>query len=239
MGYVWVDDGLDFDGGQHMLGAGQRFEIGDSNAGMQRHDMTGAAQLRNLRQQLGAPAAVAQRYAPHQPAQRAVPSQYRDSGQISINISQTIPVTSTSFSSWTNVPATGASTVFTSFKPNRVVLSETVVATFTASGATAVVAGSSKEAEDLMLAGAYSGSINVFPNAPSGSTGVHGVAIAANAFGVGISWPTVNAGIPVTANFLILQTALFRCTPPTGYELTDLTSITVNIYLAMFGPQLR
>jgi hypothetical protein len=233
----WIHDGLD-DGEPHpSIGAGSRFEIGDSTRGMQRDDLVGAAQLRQLRSQLSG--SIQDRYGRHQPAAKGVPSQYRDSGQISINVSQTIAVSAASFTSWNNVQVSGFSTVYTSFKPNRVVMTETVIATFVDSGQTAIVAGSSSTAEDLMLAGAFSGSLNTFPNAPSASSGIHGLAIAANAFGVGISWPTVNAGIPVTANFLVLQTALFRVAVPSGHALAGLTSITVNIYFAMFGPQLR
>jgi hypothetical protein len=236
----WIHDGID-DGephpGQYALGAGQRFEIGDSVSGMQRHDMMGAAQLARLRASLGQN--LQQRYGVHQPATKNVPSQYRDSGQISINISKTIAVNSGSFTAWNNVSASGFSTVYTSFKPNRIVLTETVIATFVQSGTTQIIAAESATASDLMLVGAFSGSLNTFPNAPSDSTGIHGPAIAANAFGVGISWPTVNAGIPVTANFSILQTALFRAVPVSPFTLADLTSITVNIFFAMFGPQLR
>lgn len=237
----WIHDGID-DGEPHpAIGAGQRFEIGDSTYGMQRHEMMGAAQLRALRGALGAN--LQQRYGIHQPATKNVPSQYRDSGQISINVSSpAIAVSAATFlaGGWNNVQVSGFSTVYTSFKPNRIVLTEQIIATFTnASGVSAVVAGESDTAADIMLAGAFSGSLNTFPNAPSATTGIHGPAIAANAFGVGISWPTVNAGIPVTANFLVLQTALFRVAPPSGYTTTQLTSFFVNIYFAMFGPQLR
>ena len=63
---------------------------------------------------------------------------------------------------------TGASTVYTSFKPNRIVLTEQIIATFTnASGVASVVAGESATAADIMLSGAFSGSLNTFPNAPS------------------------------------------------------------------------
>lgn len=237
----WIHDGLD-DGephpSQYALGAGTRFEIGDSTRGMQMsNDMMGAAQLRQLRQQLGQN--LQARYGNHQPSAKNVPSQYRDSGQISINVSQTFGIGSTNFTNWSNFSMTGASTVYTSFKPNRIVMTEQIITTFVDSSTTAYVAGSSTTAEDLMLVGAFSGSLNTFPNAPSGSTGIHGPAIAANAFGVGISWPTVNAGIPVTANFQVLQTALYRNTPPSGHSLAGITAITVNVYFAMFGPQLR
>lgn len=230
---AWTDEQV-----QHLLGAiGQRDEIGDSVSGMQRHDMMGAAQLRQLRSALGQN--LQQRYGSHEPATKHVPSQYRDSGQISINVSQTIAVAASSFTSWNNVSVSGFSTVYTSFKPNRIVLTENIIATFTNSTGNSIVAGESATASDIMLAGAFSGSLNTFPNAPSATTGIHGPAIAANAFGVGISWPTINAGIPVTANFLVLQTALYRCAVPSGYSLSNLASITVNIFFAMFGPQLR
>lgn len=236
----WIHDGID-DGEPHpAIGAGQRFEIGDSTHGMQVHEMMGAAQLRQLRRALGQN--LQQRYGSHQPATKNVPSQYRDSGQISINVtSPAIAVTTGTFAAggWNNVAVTGASTVYTSFKPNRIVLTEQIIATFTNSAGSSIVAGESATAADIMLSGAFSGSLNTFPNAPSATTGIHGPAIAANAFGVGISWPTVNAGIPVTANFLILQTALFRVAPPSGYVTTQLSSFFVNIYFAMFGPQLR
>ncbi len=173
MGYVWVEDGLE-DG---EIGAGGRYEIGDATRGMQRHDMMGAQQLNQLRRGLQrpqsrppVPPAVAERYGSHQPASREVPSQYRDSGQISINVSQTFAVSSSSFTSWTDVQTSGASTVYTSFKPNRIVLTEQVIATFTASGASVIVAAESSTASDIMLSGAFSGSLNTFPNAPSAAT---------------------------------------------------------------------
>jgi hypothetical protein len=240
----WIHNGID-DGEPHpqyALGVGSREEIG-ANEGMQSGpgDMVGARQLQALRRALGTN--LQQRYGSHQPATKNVPSQYRDSGQISINVSSpAIAVSSSTFlaGGWNNVSVTGASTVYTSFKPNRIVLTEQIIATFSTSAlGTVIVAGESDTAADIMLSGAFSGSLNTFPNAPSATTGIHGPAIAANAFGVGISWPTVNSGIPVTANFLVLQTALFRVAAPTPFSTTNLTSFFVNIFLAMFGPQLR
>jgi len=235
----WIHDGLD-DGEphpQHALGAGSRFEIGDSTYGMQHHEMLGVAQLRALRAQLGQN--LQSRFGTHQPAARQMPSQFRDSGQISINVTQTIAVGAASFTNWNDVQVSQGSTVFTSFKPNRIVMTEMVIATFTNSTGSTVTAASSATSDDLGLLGAFSGSINTFPNAPTAATAIHGPAIAANAFGVGISWPTVNAGIPVTAMFLIYQSVLFRAPVPTGYTTSNLSSIAVTIRLAMFGPQLR
>ena len=197
----------------------------------------GAAQLSALRAKLGGN--LAERYGRHQPATKNVPSQYRDSGQISINFRASFPVSENTFTNWNNVEAAGSSTVYTSFKPNRIVLTQMVTAIFDTGHSHAASVGESATASDLLVVGAYSGSLNTFPNAPSAQTGIHGPAIAANAFGVGISWPTVNAGIPVSVNVQVLQTALYRAPVPTGFSMSDLVGVYVDVFFAMFGPQLR
>lgn len=231
MPHGWDDD-VDF-------GHSGRDEIGDSTHGMQQHFVGAQQALNQLRGALGQ--LSQNRFNPHAPVAKRVRSQYRDSGQIGINVTQTfVPTLPLTATNWNNIAATGASTVYTSFKPNRVVVNELVQTTFSTSAlGAAIVTASVPDGSDLLLSGAFSGSINVFPNAPSAASGVNCAALQAGAFGVGISWPTVNAGIPVTANFLILQSVLFRAAPPVGYTTNNISSITVSIFLTMFGPQLR
>ena len=212
-------------------------EIGDSTRGMQRDDFVGAAtalkQLRGSLSQL-----AGSRFNAHQPINRRLRSQYRDSGQIGINISQTFtPQTDPAL--WQNVPLSGQSVVYTSFKPNRVVVNELLMVSYLNGSTPGTVVASVPDGSDLLLSGAFSGSINVFPNAPNAATAINCAALQAQAFGVGISWPTVNPGIPVSINLLLLNSALFRATLPSGVSVTDITSITVNVYFSMFGPQLR
>ena len=216
-----------------------------------------------------------------QRAVRSIPSQYRDSGQLSINSEVTF--TPDFFKKYVeivlhkdgaddrrlSVGAGGDSTalkdalnegykivsftpisncrpcvskesvVYSSFRPNRVVLNEFIETTFVGKNlpdvtlVTEVVGGS-----DLMLTGAFCGSLNVFPSAPSSKNGIHGSCFAPGTYGVAISWPTINAGVPFTAQHTILETVLDRCKAPEGYDPVPRT-ITVKIFMSMFGPQLR
>jgi len=214
-------------------------EIGDSTRGMQSDDYVGAASqaLTKLRGNLARLAAG--RFGSHAPVTKRLRSQYKDSGQLGIVINSTITLAAPTPATWQNVALSGASTVYSSFKPARVVVNEILAVTLTnsASGTTTVVADVTN-ASDLLLVGGFSGSINVFPNAPSAATGINCAALQANAFGVGISWPTVNPGIPVTVNLLLMSSALFRAIP-TGYVVTDITQIAVTVYFSLFGGQLR
>ena len=145
----WIHDGID-DGepmpSRYALGAGQRFEIGDSVSGMQRHDMMGAAQLKALQARLGQNLQDLLRASSARDEERSesVPRL----GEISINVSQTIVVAAATFvaGGYTPVSVSGFSTVYTSFKPNRIVMTEQVLATFTSSGTTATVTGESQTA---------------------------------------------------------------------------------------------
>lgn len=127
------------------------------------------------------------------------------------------------------------STVYTSFKPSKVIVQATAVAKF--SGKNLPDADHAFEipnAEDVMLTGLFSGSTNVFPNAPSDIAGIHCATFAANNFGIGISWPTVWAGIPVTAQFSILPTIYRRLVAPEGYDKIP-RSVTVRINMHLYG----
>lgn len=213
-------------------------EIGDSVRGMQDEYVGAAGALQSLRGSLGQLAAG--RFQGHTPLNRRIKSQYRDSGQIGINVTSSA-ITQTSLANWQNVSLSGNSIVYTSFKPNRVVVNEQLLCSYanvTTTTITSAAVVSVADAGDLLLVGAFSGSINNFPNAPSANSGINCSALQAGAFGVGISWPTVNPGIPVTINLLVLPSALARAlaAAPTSYTLT---SFTVAVYFSMFGPQLR
>ena len=135
--------------------------------------------------------------------------------------------------------AFGSETGYISFKPHRIVLIATAEATYTGKNLEdKKVYVELSQANHVMLTGAFSGSLNTFPNAPRSGYGVHGPVFGTQAIGVGLAWPTVNAGIPVSASFEVLESVLGCFVAPEGYDKTPRT-ITVKILMAMFGPQLR
>ena len=68
---------------------------------------------------------------------------------------------------------------------------------------------------------------------------ISGSAFAFNALGNGISWPTINPGIDVSAGIAIEETVLYRVVPPEGYTTDDLETVKVKVRVNIFGPQLR
>ena len=197
----------------------------------------GAAQ----RQLQGAMRTLAgQRFNRNAPLQKEIRSPYRDSTQLGILITGT--VTPSQYATETNpLPIiSGKSRAYQSFKPEKIIMTEVLIATFTnASGVSVKVAASVSDASDLVLVQAYSGNYNCFPNAPDDSNGISGAAFAFNALGNGISWPTINPGIDVSAGIAIEETVLYRVVPPDGYTTDDLETVKVKVRVNIFGPQLR
>lgn len=217
------------------------YEIGESLRGMQDRDaIIGAAQRalaqRGLRGNLGQ---LAQRFNPHAPLQRQVRPAYKDSTQIGLKATGTF--TSTTWSGSTSLPQITATTrVYESFKPNKGILNELVIATYTNDSDVAVTRSTNvSDASDVVLVSAFAGAKNCFPNAPNQDNGIPGSAFSPNSLGNGISWPTLNGGIDMVVAFAVEDTILYRVTPPSGYTQDDLTSIEVRIRFALLGPSLR
>lgn len=221
--------------------------MGESNRGMQdRRDYLGNTeigeaqrQLRQLRGQIGALSQIAQgRFGNHAPLQKELHTAYLDSSQIGISATGTFPLTAWGGSALPQI--TGTSRVYSSFKPEKVVITEVLLVTFTNTtlGPTTTVAAV-RDAADLVLISAFSGAINCFPNAPNESNGIPAQTFSNNALGVGISWPTVNPGIDVTVGFAVEQSAIFQATPPAGYTSNDISQIVVKMRMSLLGPAMR
>lgn len=135
------------------------------------------------------------------------------------------------------VIAQGTVRVYKSFKPNKVVLTESVNATFRANGKPNLTRSfSADHAEDIVMIAAFSGADNCFPNAPNQDNGIAGPTFSPQALGVGVSWPTINGGIDCMAQFAIEPSVLSRIVTPEGYELA---SVEVVVRMMLLGPALR
>lgn len=106
--------------------------------------------------------------------------------------------------------------VYTSFRPRRAKLTETVCAI-------------------------YGGAANCWPTVPI-ETGISGPALSA----ADISWPPIASRTDIVANFAILPSVLSRATGrcacgagrlPPGYD-AEPKSIKVTIHMDLFGPQM-
>lgn len=209
---------------------GSYSEIGEALRGLQDSEIGASAQqLAGMRGQL------AGRFAPHAPVSKVMRSPYKDSTQIGIKCTGTFQATSWDSSSLPVV--SGLTRVYKSFKPTKAIVTELVTATFTQQGQPNVVLSASvPDGSDLVLVSAFSGADNCFPNAPSESNGIAGVAFANNSLGNGISWPTINGGIDMSVQFAIEPTALSRIAAPAGYALA---SLFVSVRFNLLGPSLR
>ena len=217
--------------------------LGESLRGMQRGaNIGGNVEIGAAQRPLGgAMAALAgNRFGGHAPLQKELRSPYRDSTQLGILIVGTV-TPSQYVSDTAALPIlSGQSRAYQSFKPEKMIMTEILIATYTnASDTTVKRAASVSDASDLVLVQAYAGNYNCFPNAPSETTGIAGAAFAYNAYGNGISWPTINPGIDVSAGVAVEETVLYRTTPPDGFTIDDLVSVKVKIRINIFGPQLR
>lgn len=223
------------------MGFGDDAYLGESLRGMQEH-VGGNVEIGAARKALtGAMAQLAgRRFDGHTPLQKELRSPYRDSTQLGILITGT--VTPAQYATDTNpLPIiSGKSRAYQSFKPEKIIMTEILIATFTnASDVLVKVAASVSDASDLVLVQAYSGNYNCFPNAPDDTNGISGAAFAFNALGNGISWPTINPGIDVSAGVAVEESVLYRVVPPDGYTTDDLVSVKVKVRINIFGPQLR
>lgn len=217
---------------------GGNTEIGESLSGMQR-SRVGAAPRARLQGQLAQLAG--NHFGGHAPLQKEIRSPFKDSTQMGVLVTGT--VTPAQYTVDTNpIPIlSGKSRAYQSFKPEKLIVTEIGIATFTnpSTGDAVKVAFSVPDASDLVIVQAFSGNMNCFPNAPDETSGVSGAAFAYNALGNGISWPTINPGIDVSASVGVEETVLYRATPPDGFTTDELTSVKVKIRLNIFGPQLR
>lgn len=215
--------------------------IGESIRGMQDsmgNTEIGAAARRQLSGALGQLAG--KRFDNHAPIQKELRSPYRDSTQLGVLCVGTVTPSQYALDTNPLPQITGHSRAYQSFKPEKIIMTEVLIATFTnASSVTVKVAASVPDASDLVLVQAYSGNKNCFPNAPDDSNGISGAAFAFNALGNGISWPTINPGIDVSAGVAIEETVLYRVVPPDGYTTDDLVTVKVKVRINIFGPQLR
>jgi hypothetical protein len=208
---------------------GNYSEIGESLRGIQESELGASAQqLSALRGQMG-------RFAGHAPVSKVMRSPYKDSTQIGVKCMGTFAPTS--WDSTTLPVVSGQTRVYKSFKPTKAIVTELVTATFTQQNQPNVVLSASiPDGSDLVLVSAFSGADNCFPNAPSESNGIAGVAFANNSLGNGISWPTINGGIDMSVQFAIEPTALSRIATPAGYTLA---SLFVSVRFNLLGPSLR
>ena len=211
-------------------------EIGESNRGMQ--DTIGATQraLSSLRGNLAQLARG--RFGAHAPVQKTLRSPYKDSSQIGISATGTFTPANWAGS---NLPTvSGTSRVYKSFKPEKAVITELLVVTFSNESLGAVTrAKGVTDAADVVLTSAFSGADNCFPNAPNEQNGIAGPTFSPTALGVGISWPTINGGIDMTVGFALESTVLYQIDPPSGYTVDDITSIVVRLRMMLLGPSLR
>lgn len=195
-----------------------------------------AARPGSALQRLGQANALA-RLGRHAPTTHTVPSQYKDSNGFGINITGTILVGQFSNTQYPQVP--GNTRAFVSIKPQKLILDEDLIFTWTNSSGTTTTVASVDNAGDLVLISAYVGNKNVFATAPTQATGFSGRALSNVALGNGVSWPTVNPGIDVVVTVGVKPTAQYRSAPPDGYTQSDLVSVQLIAQLNIFGEQLR
>lgn len=187
-------------------------------------------------QRLGQAAAL-QRLGRHAPTTHTVPSQYKDSNGFGINVQGDILVGQFSATQYPTI--NGSTRAFVSIKPQKLILDEDLLFTWTNSSGTTTTVASVDNAGDLLLVSAYVGNKNVFATAPTQATGFSGRALSNVALGNGVSWPTVNPGIDVVVTLSVKPTAQYRSAPPSGYTQSDLVSVQVIAQLNVFGEQLR
>lgn len=184
-----------------------------------------------------AQAQAMQRLGRHAPTTHQVPSQYKDSNGFGISVVGTILAGQFSDTQYPQV--SGNTRAFVSIKPQKLILDEDLLFTWTNSTGTVTTVASVDNAGDLLLVSAYVGNKNVFATAPTQATGFSGRALSNVALGNGVSWPTVNPGIDVVVTLAIKPTAQYRSAPPSGYTQEDLVSVKLMANLNIFGEQLR
>lgn len=199
-------------------------------------EVLGAVPQRPALQRLGQQAAM-NRLARHAPTTHTVPSAYKDSNGFGVNCTGTILAGQFSATQYPTV--NGNTRAFVSIKPQKLILDEDLIFTWTNSSGTVTTVASVDNAGDLLLISAYVGNKNVFATAPTQGTGFSGRALSNVALGNGVSWPTVNPGIDVVITLGVKPTAQYRSAPPSGYAQTDLVSVQILAQLNVFGEQLR
>lgn len=200
------------------------------------NEVLGAAPASSALQRLGQAAAM-QRLGRHAPTTHVVPSQYKDSNGFGININGVIQVGQFSNTQYPTV--NGNTRAFVSIKPQKLIIDEDLIFTWSNSSGTTTTVASIDNAGDLLLISAYVGNKNVFATAPTQGTGFSGRALSNVALGNGVSWPTVNPGIDVTVTVAVKPTAQYRSAAPAGYSQADLVSVELVCQLNIFGEQLR
>lgn len=144
---------------------------------------------------------------------------------------------------------TGKERVYQSFKPDRMILTEDVTATFGGPNLPDLTfTRNVEDASDLVLVQAFAGSYNCFPCAPNPDTGVSGQAFSHRSLGNGISWPMIQAGVDVNFGLAVKPTILRHVRPtcrrcgeddlPAGYDRTP-KMITVTAVVNLKGLLLR
>lgn len=211
-------------------------EIGEALRGMQ--SLGAGKAVSALQRRLGALSPqVAQRFGVHTPVSKAMRSPYRDSTQFSVSATGTFVPQNWAGSALPQI--SGLSRVYTSFKPEKAIVEEDLRIVYQNSTGTRTRAKTMEQGQDLVLVAAFAGALNCFPNAPTESTGISGVALANVSYGNGISWPTLNGGIDMTVTFAVKESALFVIDPPAGFTEDDIVEVKVSVRLNLFGPSLR
>lgn len=187
-------------------------------------------------QRLGQAAAL-QRLARHAPTTHRVPSAYKDSNGFGISVTGTL--LAAQFSNTIYPTITGNTRAYVSIKPQKLIIDEDLIFTWTNSSGTVTTVASVDTAGDLILTSAYVGNKNVFATAPTQQTGFSGRALSNVALGNGVSWPTVNPGIDVVVTLAVKPTGQYRSAPPSGYVQANLVSVQVLAQVNVFGEQLR
>jgi hypothetical protein len=222
----WVDD----DG----ITLGE-IEIGESLQGM---NPIGQAAPRNklagVRQQLQQLAG--NRFSKHAPLKKEIPSPYLDQKPMSILATGVItPAMYVVGAAYPTIP--GRQRVYKDFKAEKIVITELVTATFTASGQANVV-GYAKvpQAGDVLIMSGSSGVDPWFPTAVTPDAAIDAESFSSGALGVGVSLPTVQGGYDAVVTYIIMPTVLAAVAAPTGFTLSTLT---VEVRMTLIGPSLR
>lgn len=139
------------------------------------------------------------------------------------------------------ITMSGTTRAYQSFKPTKVVLTQTVKTVYGGQNLPDItISRESESASDVVLIQAFVGSYNCFPNAPSFSSGISGQVFSSDN-GTSISWPTINAGLDVNLGFVVKPTVLYQSNKdelPIGYLPTP-KQITLEVRANLLGPSLR
>lgn len=142
---------------------------------------------------------------------------------------------------WTLGPALpvvqGVARLYASFKPEKAIVSETLVATFDGPLGQTSRAATVADNGDVTMTSLWCGASNLIAGGIKGS----GLSpLSPNSSGnLGGLLPDVPAGLDITAAFEVDASALRQVDPPPGYSYDDLVSLKVQVRLNLIGSVLR